>query len=318
MNFDDVEKARVAYHTKYSKLQKRALIIYAVLFGAALMMVITMVSPDFSSIMSNLGGNLIFGGVFLFAGLFVPSVFYAIIALIIIGHKTNKEKIAYERAYRAYFVERVLAATFTDLYHRHDEGLSKEKLRSTLMIDTGDRYRSNDYTRGKYKNVAFEQADVHIQEEHKDSDGDTTYVTTFRGRFMIFEFPKKFQSRLLVAGSGARVARVSMGAEFRALETESNEFNRRFRILAEDGFEMFYLLDPAMMTRMEVVADAYNNRVMFGFCDNRVIVGINDGKDALEPPSASKSLDEKTEMEKNLKDVKVITDLVDTLRLSRG
>ena len=67
------------------------------------------------------------------------------------------------------------------------------------MMDTGDIYSSNDYVEGKYKGILFRQSDVHIQNESTDSDGNTTYTTVFRGRWMIFDFNKPFKANVEVA-----------------------------------------------------------------------------------------------------------------------
>ena len=49
----------------------------------------------------------------------------------------------------------------------------------------GDRYHSEDYISAEYKNIKFEQSDVHIEEEHESTDSEghttTTYVTIFKG-----------------------------------------------------------------------------------------------------------------------------------------
>ena len=310
MTFKEVEVARQAYDKKNRSFRKRAWIIYAILVVFGLMIQLGTVRPSFY-------GSSFIAPMTTAIWLFVLSFFYLIIASIIVSASTNKEKLTYEKVYRSYFVEKVMRESFTDLYYCHEKKMPKEELSRTLMVTTGDAYSSNDFTSGKYKDVNFSQADVCIQEEHKDSDGDKHYVTIFRGRFMIFEFPKKFEKRLLVAGKGAGAA-VARSKEFKKLETESLDFNRHFRIYTEDGFEMFYLLDPAMMVRMENINNTYKGRTMFAFYENKLLIGINDGKDSFEPPRSNKPLDEKVELEKNLADVKVITDLVDSLRLNRG
>lgn len=190
------------------------------------------------------------------------------------------------------------------------------------MVNTGDKYSSNDLTTGKYKDVAFTQADVHIQIENTDSEGNTYYTTIFKGRFMIFEFPKKFNFRLEVVEKYFGANRVpgknkQTGRKFEKIKVESSEFNKIFKTYAEDGFEAFYLLDPAFIHNILELDSQYNGKLLLGFYDNKLLVGLKDGKDAFEPPSIFKKLDETSETEKIAKDIHLITNFVDKLKLDR-
>ena len=302
MTLQDVETARLVY---YSKIKKE--IITAAIIILVMLLLFVLI------------GNIIPET---FIGIFSMFFFITAFSIVIATITNNKAYIAYRHAYKGYFVEQNLRAIFTDLEYSHLAGLPSTTLSNTGMINTGDRYRSNDFTKGKYKNVAFSQADVHIETEHTDSDGDKTYTTIFMGRFMIFEFPKQFTFRLgLIGKRFVAYYRPSTnkanGRKMEKISTESEEFNKAFRIFGEDGFEAFYLLDPAFMVKPLNIAERYKNRVAFCFYDNQLVIGINDGKDSFEPPRASKPIDEAAENAKVASDIKIITDLIDQLSLSR-
>ncbi len=126
--------------------------------------------------------------------------FVVAFAFIVVTTFTNQAiQHNYRRAYKAYFVEQNLKKTFTDLSYNHEAGMDSAVLNLTGMVNTGNRYSSNDFTSGKYKNVDFSQADVHIEIESTDSDGNRSYTTIFKGRFLIFEFPKPFNFKLELA-----------------------------------------------------------------------------------------------------------------------
>ena len=303
MTFAEVESARKAYHEKI----KQEWTVFGVIAGIAA--IIYLVTGGLSSPLS------LFGLLFI---LFFFGTFYLIISYFL----NRKVATAYKETYNSYFVARNLSLIFSDLRYDHTLGLSEAVLRSTGMINTGDVYHSNDFASGRYKDVAFSQADVHIQEEHTDSDGNTTYVTIFRGKFMIFEFPKKFSFKLELVGKKFHAYRVpgknpATGRKMQKISTESGEFNKSFRIFAEDGFEAFYLLDPAFMIKIQDISSAHDYKNIFCFIENRLIIGLNDGKDSFEPPKATKSLDEAVENAKIASDIKTITDFVDQLSLNR-
>ena len=294
--YSEVEKARQAYHEK----SKKHWTIIGAISGAIL-----------------IGGFFVVGILSLFFAFFV-----LILGFIISNYSTRDLATAYKKTYKSHFVEQNLQKVFSDLSYSHEKGISRDFLRSTGMVNTGDHFYSNDYTSGKYKNVSFAQADAHIQVEHTDSDGNTTYVTIFKGRFMVFEFPKKFNFKLELVGKKFAAAyipskNVKTGRKMEKITTESTEFNQSFRIYGEDGFEAYYILDPAFMVKLMNINEYHKGKVLFGFIDNRLIIGLSDGKDSFEPPRASLKINESAENKKVLEDIKIITDFVDQLSLSR-
>ena len=103
--------------------------------------------------------------------------------------------------------------------------------------------------------------------------------------------------------------------KFRKVELESSEFHGRFRVYAQDGFEAFYLLDPAFMTRVEKLGEAYRNRVALFFADGELHIAIDNLKNSFEAASMREKIDEEAEIAKVKEDIKLITDIVDSLKL---
>ena len=300
MNFEKVEKARIAYAEKL----KRGIII----FVAILAVIITLG-------MSSGGGVGVVGVVFVFA------VFTSLTYFVLNFFLYKKERINYKKAYKGYFVEQNMKKIFTDLKYDHELGIPSTVPASTGMMRTGDRYYSNDFTAGKYHDVGFSQADVTVQEEHTDSDGDSYYVTIFKGRWMVFEFPKKFAYRIEVVQKGFHAKIVPKtgpnGRKFEKQRIESTTFHKKFKIYAEDGFETFYVLDPALIDHIETLSDNCKGKLLLCFVDNKLHVGLHDNKDAFEPPSPLKKIDEQKETEKINRELKTITNFVDYLKLDK-
>ena len=292
MKFEDVEAARREYWGKFRK--------------ALLVSVFSLI--------------LVSTPAFIFSPLFMAPIvgFVIIVIAIVFALVISKDRAAYHKAYKAYFVEQSLHKIFTDVSYDRQKGLPASLLAATGMINTGDDYNSNDLTIAKYKNISFSQADVQIQTESTDSDGHTTYTTIFKGRFMIFEFPKKFDFKLELIGKKFHAYRVpgkdeAISRKMSKVKTESEDFNRAFKIYGQDGYETFYLLDPAMIARIEDISDFYKNKILIGFYDNKILVALDDGKDSFEPPRASKPINEAEEMKKVASSIKIITDFVDVI-----
>ncbi len=313
MNYQTLEEAR----EKCAKKLKISIYIGLAFFIVATILVLAgIINPQAST--SELGMNLIGKFMKIAVAAIMITCLFTIIAVLL----TYKDRKTYKRLYKAYFVEKTLKNIFTDLKYNHESGMPKSVLESTGMINTGDIYSSNDYTSGKYKEVSFSQADVCIQEVTTDSEGHTQYDTIFKGRWMVFEFPKSFTFRLQVVekwfGPSRKMRKDrNIKRKIERIHTESIEFDKKFKVYAEDGFEAYYILDPAFLQHIEDLSNTRKGKLMLCFIDNKLHVAIYDNKDAFEPPSPLKKLDEKSEFEKINHDIKTITDFVDFLNLDR-
>ena len=328
IEFQDVENAREAYHAEAKAISKKRKIAALITFSVIFVATAIFIALNHDNISNTYLSKPSFPGFFIIIPVFFALVFGAIISVVVgrittAGNEIIKKYITYKRAYKGYFITRQLASIFTNLEYDHRYGLNKNVLEKTGLIDTGDRYSSNDYVRGKYKQVGFIQADVKIEDrrERKNKDGHTEvyYVTTFKGRYMVFEFPKKFEFKMVVSHQGHGRWRVNpkTGRGLKRIETESPEFNKKFLVYAEDGFEAFYILDPAFLDNLEKLGQKYGDQLALYFSDNQMIIGLNDGGDAFEPPDASQPINEQTENAKVTGEMKLITELVDSLKLDR-
>lgn len=230
----------------------------------------------------------------------------------------------YRAAFKEAFVERSLRSVFTNLYYEPSQGIPYDTIASTRMMSMGDRYHSEDYVHASYREVRFEQSDVHIQEEHHSTDSkghsSTHYVTIFRGRWMIFDFNKEFRAKVQIVQNGFRTAKRKrfFGKKetlFQKVETESETFNQQFQVYAQNEHDAFYILTPAFMERVQNLAARNKGKLMFCFTGNRLHIAINDNKDSFEPSSVSKRPDEEKLTQKLRGEIAMITQFIDELSL---
>lgn len=252
--------------------------------------------------------------------------FIMFIGLIITLMCTIKLQNQYRKMFKDTFVRKSLEDKFTDLIYEPDKGISYNTIAETKMIDMGDqdKYCSEDYISAKYKNIKLEQSDVCIREEHEstDSDGNTSssIVTLFKGRWMIFDFNKEFKANVQVAQKGFQNAKRKrfFGKEeelFKKVSMESEEFNKKFNVFAQDEHDAFYILTPSLMERLEKLISINKGKIMLCFIDNKLHVVINDGKDSFEPGSVFKKIDEQKSINKISDEIDTITQFVDELNL---
>lgn len=255
-----------------------------------------------------------------------PELSYFIIYLIfliafgtfIVKFVTSKNVKEYKKIYKKNIILETFKTVFTDIKYNPESGLSESVIINTRMMSVGDRYYSNDHISAKYKNVNFEYADVEIQDEITDSDGDSHIVTIFKGQWFIFDFNKKFKANVQVCEKsfdGARrgVTTYSNGI-YKKVNMENVDFNKNFKIYAENEEDAFYILTPNMMEKIKKINDELSGNLLFCFINSKLHIGLHNGKDLFEP-NVYKKINLEADKEKILNEIKIITEFIDILDL---
>ena len=251
-------------------------------------------------------------------------LFFLPIAFIASVLSVDKPRKEYRAAFKQAVVRQALESVFTDLVYEPGEGISYETISDTGMMCMGDRFHSEDYIAARYRDICFEQSDVRIEEERSstDANGNTTtsYVTIFRGRWMIFDFNKDFRAKLQIVEKGFPTAKRKrfFGRKetlFKYVEMESETFNKTFRVYAQNEHDAFYVITPAFMERLQNLAARNGGDLMFCFADNLLHVAIHDNRDYFEPGGLFSTLNEERILARLRNEISGITQFVDELEL---
>lgn len=325
--FENVEGYRITYSEASDRRNKKILTVAKI---TALSVVAVFIVCLIIALADGTDDAFFTGAAVMFYVTALAFANWAVISVVISLTKREEIQTAldnYKSVYKAYFVGACLLHIFDNYFYDHELGFQKSRLSGTGLVNTGDRFSSNDYVSGLYHDFPFEQSDVRIDVEETDSDGSPYVVSIFRGRWMIFRLKKKFEHDFVVSGKSFGMAvklpfmKTSRQEEartlkFKKISLESEDFNKTFYIYGEDEVEVRYLLDPAFMERFKALAKRYNNAVMLMIAGNELHIAVNDWKDSFEPPvNPKQSLDEKTEFIKVLSEIHTVTDVVDSLKL---
>ena len=237
---------------------------------------------------------------------------------LIFGSTINKKKRVYKKLYNEVIVRTVFERYFDIKEFNSDYGIPVSAIKNTRMMKMGNTYSSNDFLRGEYKNIAFSQSDVTISEEHYTGRQKTS-VTYFKGRWMIFDFNKNFDCDLLVHDKSFNYAdhRKSLfSKEFEKIRFENIEFNKTFESYTNNEQEAFYIITPHIMDSMTELREKTNGALIFCFCRNQLHIGVNNRRDAFEPP-IFRPIDVESAISDISYDVSIITRFVDELNLDR-
>ncbi len=250
--------------------------------------------------------------------IFSNALFSLMFLVLFLFVKKMKGKVLtkYKNNYKEVFVNDILNKVILNLEYKPKNGLTKEFVKNTHLIDTGDVFISNDYFRGSYKNVDLTFSNINIQE--KSSIGvKTSFLTTFRGNWMIFSFNKKFKSNVRIIENGFfGVAGNGLLLEYgyKNIKMEDVEFNKKFQTQAIDGFDAFYIMTPHMMHRIKRLTAKSKGKMIFGFINNDLHIVNASGKNIFEPSIYIKN-NEKEIIKLINSQISLVTQFVEELKL---
>lgn len=259
-----------------------------------------------------------FSGAVLFFVILIGVILFFILSAIT-GH--SKKFNAYKTNFKAIFVEEPFRTVFHEVIYDKNQGIQKERIKATGMMMLGNRYDTNDYVMGHYKDVKFERADIKIQ-QHTNTGKHSHTTTYFHGRWMIFEFNKNFHFDLQIIKKGFYYSQKNQSffidSEERRhkLELEDVNFNEQFSVYAQDDHEAYYILTPAFMAVLNNLYHSLDGSFMLGFVQNQLHVAINTKRDAMEPPIMS-SIDLSSIKQDVQREIDAIINIIDGLDLDR-
>ena len=173
-------------------------------------------------------------------------------------------------------------------------GINVNRILEPGFFKRPDRWHLEDYLKASYDGVPFEMSDFTLEERHvtTDSKGNTrtTYVTYAKGRFMIFDFKRDFNQVLKVAET-AYLGLNTHGLE--KIETESVDFNKKFKTYTSNPLTAFYVLTPQIQLKLLELESKFKGSIFFAYMKGQLFVAITDGVSILDI-DASKKITENT------------------------
>ncbi|MBQ6841362.1 MAG: DUF3137 domain-containing protein [Bacilli bacterium] len=265
---------------------------------------------------------LIIKNIFIAVPIYIITTVIYLIIMSTIKHKKNATNIKhFHNEFKKIFVQSALSEVFDNLTYNHQDGISQDYMYEKGILTIGDIYTSNDYISGTYKSIKFDQSDVSIQieVEVEDEEGNKTteYETIFYGRYMIFDFNKKFKSNMVITNSHSSA--LSRGKLFNSqpITLEDQEFNKSFAVFAQNEHEAFYILTPHFMNKIKNISNKLRSGLIFFFDDNKLHIAINNYDDSFEP-NLYEPIDEHKIKNAIKEDILLITDFVNDLALDNN
>ena len=217
----------------------------------------------------------------------------------------------YKKLCRNNLMKELLEDSYASVSYRGKEGFPEEMIASSGMIMMGNSFESANLVKGERGDILFEMADVTISRKTQSGKNHHT-ITFFDGCWMTFHLNKSFGTTLHVKEKGFSGNQSPKRKPLSLVMLENREFNRFFRVYAEDEERARYILSPLFIEAVLTINASLQGDLMLALSENTIHVAIHGIKrewESILPENA----DRRTLKREMLLDVSMITDFVDRL-----
>lgn len=164
-----------------------------------------------------------------------------IVSVILLAINMSKYSSVNEEKY-VEVVNNALHEYDSDLEYRATDGFGKSEYHTCLFPETCDRIRSEDMIINAKKNFCY--ADITVQSEHEDDEGDTSYVTEYQGSLARMNI-KNTNCRIFLGSTSGKY--IFGHDDYENIEFENDEFNKLFKASSDNELLAYKLLTPDIM-----------------------------------------------------------------------
>lgn len=155
-----------------------------------------------------------------------------------------------------------------------------DRFRALKLLPSYDRSKFEDLFHGEYQGASFDLYEGLLENETKDSKGNSSYTTVFRGQIIRLAFPRKFL--------GVTIVRRDQGffnmfgedkkSNLKRVGLEDPKFEKVFEVYGTDQVEARYLVHPVLMERlMALETGMKGEKLRCGFEEGDMLIAIEDG-----------------------------------------
>ncbi len=232
-------------------------------------------------------------------------IVFTYITFVVVSKKGNKD-------YKQKIVPLFLNSIFENASYSSNDRISAQAIKDTgiLARRSYNRDKGEDFISGQYNGINFCQSDVCLQQV--TSNGKSTTVTTiFDGRWMVFDFDKKFKTNMVVYERNMLLAPAK---SYNDVVTESKLFNDKFLVKSESELYAFYILTPHYMEKLLSFEANHKGDFFFLFKDNQLHIGINKISDTFKTPKM-KEVNIKSVIQSWLDDMNLVKQIIDDFEI---
>ncbi|PHR58250.1 MAG: hypothetical protein COA43_10825 [Robiginitomaculum sp.] len=181
-----------------------------------------------------------------------------------------------------------------------------------LLSSGYDRVTFEDQMSGNVNDADFSFCECHMERKGKDRNGNTNWVTVFRGILLSVDFHREFLGRTVVLRDG-KLWNAKKKSGMKRVGLVDPVFEKKFEAYSTDQVEARYLLTPVFMqTLVDLEESVSGKKIRFGFFDDKLHIAI-EAPNQFEIGSMLKTLIDVERTKKILKEINAILNVIDSV-----
>ena len=240
------------------------------------------------------------------------AAFAAGVCSVFFVHKKSQYNKKFQVMYKDNFLVGLLNEKFQNVQYDWKYGFSEDVVRGMGLVKMGSRFDSEDFISGEYNGVKFEQSEVTVEEVVYCDDRMDTYVH-FKGRMFSFDYERKDIMSILIFSNNFSYSGEGFDYKYEKIKMENEGFNRSFKVKSGRAEDAFYVLTPHMMECIQDLKQRFSN-IAIHYTPSKVYVAYKTDENAYDI-DADMSVDLKREEAACRRDMQVIIDIIDALKI---
>lgn len=173
---------------------------------------------------------------------------------------------------------------FTNVDYVPTQGFDQDAMQQLGIMETGNRYSTNDFVRGEYNGITFERADVLSENVTKNGKTSTT-ETYFHGQVIMFDFHKDTTGYIRIRDAGwfNKFTDGPRTDDSRKIKFEDDRFNKQWATFTNNEQEAYRVFTPHFMEKINEFRARLGYELSMVVKDGVVYLGIYSSHDVMEP-----------------------------------
>ena len=226
------------------------------------------------------------------------------------AYTTNKILV---KVIKANIINEILAETFELESYLPGKHIPNSQIDESDLIGGWSSSSGSDLVKGKYKGVPIEFCDLTLNYDGLDSENKSCAKTKFKGQWIELGFKRRVSSAVYLAEREGEIGATSVHVKTQEVKTESDAFNKKYKILAQDPQTAFYILTPHFMEYVTAADNAADSVTYFCFYGSRARIAMKNNRDLFEFGKLNKSMTLDWFRARIKSDIHYITGVVDEL-----
>ena len=172
----------------------------------------------------------------------------------------------------------------TDIYFPERQEDPKKGFNPEEIINLGffdphyNKYTGSNFMSSSVNGINFRKAEYKFVKY--DNDNDSSGTTTGHGTIYFFDFEREFAADLKIVERG--YPNFNKRKDFKDVETEYIDFNKKFRVMTSDEKLVFYILTPQLQEKILELEKHYKGGFYLDFVNSDLYFLIDDSHSTRE------------------------------------